>query len=214
MASRFSLLRLVNLRRGTRSQIFLLGFATAGTVLGAVLPERSFDVPSGEATTTLRVFATQSAEQIVYMIHNVRGEITNAVSGKLPARAALERMLEGTNLVASHDPSNGALVVGRKRVRSRLDPNVQRAITTRSAGRGGQAKSSREDVDDTIVALSPFEVRADEDRGYRATSTVAGTRLRSELKDLAASISVVTRDFIQDVNATDLTTLLVYTLGM
>src|SRR5262245_32692612 len=43
------------------------------------------------------------------------------------------------------------------------------------------------------IVLSPFEVVAEEDSGYKATSTLAGTRLRSELKDLAASISVVTK---------------------
>lgn len=61
--------------------------------------------------------------------------------------------------------------------------------------------------------LSPFEVRTDQDTGYSATSTLAGTRLRSDLKDLAASISVVTKDFMTDVNATDLSSLLIYTLG-
>ena len=66
---------------------------------------------------------------------------------------------------------------------------------------------------DTALVLSPFEVRPEEDNGYQATSTLAGTRLRSELKDLAASITVVTKDFMTDVNATDLTSLLVYTAG-
>lgn len=61
--------------------------------------------------------------------------------------------------------------------------------------------------------LSPFDVRAEEDHGYAATSTLAGTRLRSDLKDLAASISVVTKDFMTDVNATDLSSLLIYTVG-
>jgi outer membrane receptor protein involved in Fe transport len=56
-------------------------------------------------------------------------------------------------------------------------------------------------------------VRADEDHGYAATSTLAGTRLRSDLKDLAASISVVTKDFMNDVNATDITSLLIHTAG-
>lgn len=65
---------------------------------------------------------------------------------------------------------------------------------------------------DTLT-LSPFEVRGEEDSGYQATSTLAGTRLRSNLKDLAASISVVTKDFMTDVNATDLSSLLIYTLG-
>lgn len=66
---------------------------------------------------------------------------------------------------------------------------------------------------DPTIVLSPFQVVAEEDNGYKATSTLAGTRLRSELKDLAASISVVTKDFMNDVNATDITSLLVYTTG-
>lgn len=67
--------------------------------------------------------------------------------------------------------------------------------------------------DESVTTLSPFEVRAEEDHGYQATSTLAGTRLRSDLKDLAASISVVTKDMMNDLNATDLTSLLVYTTG-
>src|SRR6185436_10379731 len=66
---------------------------------------------------------------------------------------------------------------------------------------------------DPIIKLSAFSVRGEQDAGYRATNTLAGTRLRSDLRDLGASISVVTRAFMSDVNATDLTSLLVYTLG-
>lgn len=71
------------------------------------------------------------------------------------------------------------------------------------------ASGSEEDV----TTLSPFVVTADEDHGYRALSTLGGTRLRSDLKDVAASISVVTKDFMKDVNITDSTSMLVYTLG-
>ena len=49
------------------------------------------------------------------------------------------------------------------------------------------------------VQLSPFEVAAEKDDGYKATSTLAGTRLRTELRDVAASISVITKDFMQDI---------------
>jgi outer membrane receptor protein involved in Fe transport len=63
------------------------------------------------------------------------------------------------------------------------------------------------------VALSPFEVNADQDTGYLPSGVQSGTRLRTELKDVAASISVVTKDFLQDIAATDLEGLMVYTLG-
>jgi hypothetical protein len=65
----------------------------------------------------------------------------------------------------------------------------------------------------TPTVLSPFEVVTDRDNGYLATSTLAGTRLNSELKDVAASISVITKDFMEDIAANDLESLLTYTLG-
>ena len=60
------------------------------------------------------------------------------------------------------------------------------------------------------VELTPFEVRTDRDRGYAATETLAGTRLNSPLKDISSPIQVVTEQFINDVGATDLASLLVY----
>ncbi|HEY1111348.1 MAG TPA: TonB-dependent receptor plug domain-containing protein [Opitutaceae bacterium] len=74
------------------------------------------------------------------------------------------------------------------------------------------AREAAASADNTVV-LSPFEVNADLDTGYLATTAQSGTRLRTELKDIASSISVVTKDFMNDVGATDLGGLLVYTLG-
>src|SRR5688572_28029197 len=67
-------------------------------------------------------------------------------------------------------------------------------------------------AEDPLV-LSPFEVVSEQDTGYLATSAQSGTRLRTQLKDIASSISVVTKDFMNDIGATDLESLLVYTLG-
>ncbi len=63
------------------------------------------------------------------------------------------------------------------------------------------------------VQLSPFEVAAEKDDGYRATSTLAGTRLRTDLRDVAGSISVITKDFMNDIAANNLGDLLTYTAG-
>jgi outer membrane receptor protein involved in Fe transport len=64
-----------------------------------------------------------------------------------------------------------------------------------------------------MIVLSPFEVRGDADTGYLASTAQSGTRLRTDLKDIASSISVVTKDFMDDIGAKDLESLLVYTLG-
>ncbi|WP_069960898.1 TonB-dependent receptor plug domain-containing protein [Lacunisphaera limnophila] len=60
--------------------------------------------------------------------------------------------------------------------------------------------------------LSPFVVDASEDAdSYAAKSTLAGTRVRTELKDVASAISVVTKQFMRDTGATDSASLLQYT---
>jgi outer membrane receptor for ferric coprogen and ferric-rhodotorulic acid len=56
---------------------------------------------------------------------------------------------------------------------------------------------------DEPITLSPFEVRADA-RGYQATNTMSGTRLNSKLEDIAASITVITKQQILDTAAVDL----------
>jgi hypothetical protein len=62
-----------------------------------------------------------------------------------------------------------------------------------------------------ITKLSPFEVTTTKDNGYAATQTLAGTRIRTDLKDVGAAISVITKDFMNDVGAVDAGTLLQYT---
>ena len=66
-------------------------------------------------------------------------------------------------------------------------------------------------LDSDTVVLSPFEVNATKDTGYQATETLAGTRIRTDLKDVASSIQVITKEFLDDVGATDSGTLLQYT---
>jgi outer membrane receptor protein involved in Fe transport len=78
--------------------------------------------------------------------------------------------------------------------------------------KAASATSSTSSSGDAVM-LSPFEVNADLDTGYLATSAQSGTRLRTDLKDIAASVSVITKDFMSDLNANDLEGLLVYTAG-
>lgn len=68
-----------------------------------------------------------------------------------------------------------------------------------------------EDAEEEVYELSPFAIDASDNQGYAATSTLAGTRLNTNLKDIAASITVVTKDFLEDSASTDLKELLIYT---
>jgi outer membrane receptor for ferric coprogen and ferric-rhodotorulic acid len=63
------------------------------------------------------------------------------------------------------------------------------------------------------IRLSPFEVIAEEDGSYVATTTLAGTRFNTELKDVPASLSVMTADFLRDIGANNLNDAIAYTVG-
>lgn len=65
--------------------------------------------------------------------------------------------------------------------------------------------------EEDIFELSPFSVDATENVGYQATSTLAGTRLRSDLRDVGSAISVITSEFLEDTGATSAQELLTYT---
>lgn len=68
------------------------------------------------------------------------------------------------------------------------------------------------DPGDEIIYLSPFVVEATEDtNSYRATATLAGSRIRTDLRDIASPISVITSQFLQDTASTNNQDLLTYT---
>ena len=57
---------------------------------------------------------------------------------------------------------------------------------------------------DEAIVLSPFTVDASKDKGYFAENTLAGSRLNTNLSDLGASISVVTKQQMEDTASVDL----------
>ncbi len=178
---------------------------------GAAPTKKTYDLPADTAERAIKRLAEQSGVEVLFSSNVARAVRTNAVRGDFTPREALDQMLAGTGLVSAQDSATGALTVRRED----YDPNGARAAAIESARPPASQNRTSEVVsksDDTLI-LSPFEVTAEDDEGYRATSTLAGTRLRSDLKDLAASISVVTKDFMTDINATDITSLLVYTAG-
>lgn len=70
---------------------------------------------------------------------------------------------------------------------------------------------ANEPEDDSTLVLSPFVVSAEKDTGYIATTTLAGTRIKTELKDVGSAVSVVTDQFLKDTGARNSSDLLVYT---
>lgn len=68
-------------------------------------------------------------------------------------------------------------------------------------------------VKEDPVELSPFIVSTQSEKGYAATNTLDGSRLNTPLRDTPAAISVFTRDFLDDIGATNMEEILRYDIG-
>ena len=143
----------------------------------------------------------------------------------LPARARY--LLSGALLAllsahAQTTPAPAAAVARDAKTLAKYDKNkngrldadelaafqADEARTTAAVGTASAAAAPGE-----IVALSPFEVSAGNDRGYAAANTLSGTRLNSPLEDLAGSISVVTKQQLLDTAALDINDIFLYEVG-
>lgn len=68
--------------------------------------------------------------------------------------------------------------------------------------------------DEEVIVLSPFEVSSAATKdGYTATTTLAGNRLNTQLRDVGSSVTVYTSQFFKDLGATSNTSLLQYTVS-
>jgi len=165
---------------------------------------KPFDLPAAPAENSLRQFAVQSGAEVLFATRTVGQTRTNDVRGDLTPREAISRLLAGTGLLAEQDARSGAWTISS-------DPKGQRAAPNVASDRPAKALSPEPDE---VVTLSPFTVSTEKDTGYTATNTLAGTRLNTPIRDLGASISVYTREFLDDIGATNANELLLYATGM
>jgi iron complex outermembrane receptor protein len=152
----------------------------------AAEPPRSFHIEAGSAAQTLKQFALQAQSEIVFSAELVADVRTNAIGGELVPKAALEQMLAGTGLLATQDRT-GAFAVRR------MPPPAEHSPAEPRPPVNGPASE--------IVTLSPFLVPAESVGKYTATEATSGTRVRVSLMNAPQSVSVVTRDLMDDIGA-------------
>jgi outer membrane receptor protein involved in Fe transport len=74
-------------------------------------------------------------------------------------------------------------------------------------------KKSSDAAEGEVITLSPFVVTSETERGYQATSTLAGTRIRTPLEDIGTAISVLTSEFLKDTGSNKAVDALVFATG-
>ena len=76
------------------------------------------------------------------------------------------------------------------------------------------APATKTAAQEEALVLSPFTVSTNSDTGYAATSTLGGTRLKSELRDVASQIDVMTSEFLEDIGALTLDEAVRYSMNI
>ena len=205
------------------------------SLLMAAKPEvREFNVPAGPAFETLHMAALQGEVEILFTDSTVQGVTTREVQGVFTASKALEQMVKGTQLRVNMVRENAAYAISLRKEPAELqgaDPDkpptqtntiemntkrnnwLRNLVTVLTLGIGSGAGAQDVNDEETIFELSPFEVDASQDIGYRAINTLAGSRLNTNLADVGSSISVMTQEFIEDLGVTDLNNALVYAMN-
>src|SRR5687768_8283018 len=56
---------------------------------------------------------------------------------------------------------------------------------------------------DEPVVLSPFQVGSETERGYQSTAILQGGRGKIDLADVAGQVAVFTKEFLDDIGATN-----------
>ncbi len=74
------------------------------------------------------------------------------------------------------------------------------------------ASFAQDDEEEEIFELSPFTVQAEE--GWVATETLAGSRLRTDFKDVASQVEVMTMEFMDDFAVNSVEEALIYSVNV
>lgn len=87
-------------------------------------------------------------------------------------------------------------------------------LTALAAGQSKPPPAGAETAPSAPVELSPFEVRDSAGGGFGADSVISGTGLNTPFKALPMPVDVITSEFIQDLDASELSTILEYGAGL
>jgi iron complex outermembrane receptor protein len=174
------------LSRTGLSVLMAAGLAAGGALPRAALAQagaaaasaaqRPFQVPAGPLAAALTAFAADAGISISAPPALVQGRRTQGVQGRLTVREALDRLLAGTDLQAQAAGEGGFVL--------RVVPEATQASMVL-----GEVK-----VTATAQAESPWGSTS----GYVARRASTATKTDASILEVAQSVSVITRDRMDD----------------
>lgn len=200
-----------------------------------------FDIKPSTAEKSLPQLLAMVDLPVIYLRKEINGVKVNSVQGAFSPQEALLRLVANTGLTVKLDEDTGTWLIksksrGTKKnsteligsetitnpsypIMSTNRSNVKRLFSQTSKGLlaflavNNTHNLAAQDEDGEVFELSPFSVNSEEDSGYRATSTLAGTRLKTDLKNVGSAISILTEEFFDDTGATDAAGALSYAMS-
>ena len=176
-------------------------FLALQPVIAAEAAPKVFSLPAGDALTTLNLFSAAADGKLLYSADAVAGVRTNAVLGEFSPRQALDRMLDGSGLEVVQNDRSAALAIRRK---------LTLPLTKRAPNE--PAKPSPAAPEETM-RLPTFTIRSEREVGYAGQQALSTTRMGVALSDLAQSLVVLNKSFLDDLNPTILAKALNYVGG-
>ncbi len=199
----------------------------------------SFEVEAGEARDTLKLAAEQSDIDLMFNTSIVENVQTENIQGEYTIPEAFSKLLRNTGLALYKDTASSTYAIIQIQGSSETEhigsdshyphndnnpemttsnnrPTIMNRFTRGlvsllAIGAATTAIAQDDLEDENIFLLSPFVIDASEDDGYVANTTLAGTRLKTNLADIGSSITAVTEQFMEDTGSTNVNDLFIYT---
>ncbi|WAC25732.1 TonB-dependent siderophore receptor [Ancylobacter sp. SL191] len=168
------------------------GASAQGQTATAPAPARlAFDIPAQDLNGAILSFAQKAGVRVFFDTQRLGGRRSSAVQGSFSTNEALDRLLKGTGLTYRFTAPNRVTIV---------DPTANTAANGTTVG----------------VELDTIDVQADGNGtvGYVATASTAGTKTDTPLIETPQSVTVVTRQELDDRNVQTLTEAVAYTPGV
>lgn len=205
-------------KEGTLSKCYLWGvlmlcrsaFLGVMTLPAAVAADEirvEFDIPAQPLVQALRQFAEQTGLQLVYETRLAEGRASAPVHGMAEAREALEDLLSGTRLQFEFlDARTVALSEPRPAtygITSRLSFTAMMLGLLQSVAAPAQSVPSSQDNIETVNVFASM-----------SDSLSIGSKSGQSLRETPKSVSIVTRERLEEQNLTSLSEALMQTNGV
>ncbi|WP_267284030.1 TonB-dependent siderophore receptor [Acinetobacter larvae] len=154
----------------------------------------SLQIPAQRLDLALQSLAQQSGTQILFVTKAVNNYQSDALNQKITVEQALQQLLKGKNL--------------------QIQKIADHKFSIVAAQAQAHDMGTDNDINQNIAQLPVITVKAEDEKSYTIKSSTAATKLALTLKETPQSITVFTRQQIEDQNLTSAAAILAQTPGI